>query len=110
MARRLRSRLPTMARPRRLPDYAYTGIQRYFLTICTDNRAEFFRETAVVDAVVEQFLRRSREEGIAIIVYCVMPDHMHLLVDGESEDADLTRFVKLAKQHTGHAFKRKYRK
>jgi putative transposase len=99
-----------MARPRRIPDYAYTGIQRYFLTICTDNRAEFFRETAVVDAVVEQFLRRSREEEIAIIVYCVMPDHMHLLVDGESEDADLTRFVKLAKQRTGHAFKQKHRK
>ena len=99
-----------MARPRRVPGYSYTGIQRYFLTICTDNRAEFFKESEVVDAIVEQFLRTSREERIAIIVYCVMPDHIHLLADGESEDADLTRFVKLAKQRAGYAFKQKYRK
>jgi len=44
---------------------------------------------------------------MAIVAYCVMPDHVHLLVDGESDDADLTTFVKLAKQHTGYWFKQK---
>jgi REP-associated tyrosine transposase len=102
--------LAVMARPLRIPDHAYCGVQRYFLTICTDDRAEYFRKTAIVDGVVAEFLRRSRTERIAIIVYCVMPDHVHLLVDGESEDADLMRFVKLAKQRTGHAFKQEYRK
>jgi putative transposase len=96
-----------MSRPRRIPNHPYTGIQRYFLTICTHNRTEFLRDTETVEMVVDRFLRTSREQRIAIVAYCVMPDHVHLLVDGESDDADLTQFVKLAKQHTGYWFKRK---
>ncbi len=34
-----------------------------------------------------------------------MPDHVHLLLIAQSEDADLTRFVKHAKQVTGFAYR-----
>src|SRR5262245_29215298 len=105
LARRLRSCFGTMARPRRIPDYPYTGVQRYFLTICTQNRAEYFRTSGIVDAVVDQFLQTARDERFAIIVYLLMPDHIHLLVDGDSDDSDLTQFMKLSKQRTGYWFK-----
>jgi putative transposase len=99
-----------MSRPRRIPDYPYVGVQRYFLTICTQNRAEYFRTRENVDPVVDQFLQTAREEQMAMIVYLLMPDHIHLLVDGESDGSDLTIFMKLAKQRTGYAFKQRHGK
>ena len=35
-----------------------------------------------------------------------MPDHLHALVTAVSDIADLPRFVRLAKQHSGFAFAR----
>jgi putative transposase len=96
-----------MARPKRVSLHSYIGVQRYFLTICTLNRAEHFRSDETVAAVADQFLRVGRAQRVAIVVYLVMPDHLHALVDGEDDGADLTRFVKLAKQQTGFEFKQK---
>jgi putative transposase len=97
-----------MARPRRIPNYAYVGVQRYFLTICTERRAPFFTDKDIVGLVVDLFLEEAQKEGIALIVYMLMPDHVHLLVDGESDAADLTVFTKLAKQRTSYHFKQKH--
>jgi REP element-mobilizing transposase RayT len=99
-----------MARPRRLPQFDYTGVQRYFLTICTLNRATHFVAADAVKLVVDQILLVAEQEAMAIPVYLLMPDHAHLLVDGEHDGSDLNMFIKLAKQHSGYEFKKKYRK
>jgi REP element-mobilizing transposase RayT len=36
-----------------------------------------------------------------------MPDHLHLLVDGQHEGSELLPFMKIAKQRTGYAFKQR---
>jgi REP element-mobilizing transposase RayT len=36
-----------------------------------------------------------------------MPDHLHALIEGESEDSDLSAFVSLAKQFSGFEFRKK---
>ena len=41
----------------------------------------------------------------AIFAYCFMPDHVHLLVFSESENADLRAFVKRFKQMSGFAYR-----
>ena len=41
---------------------------------------------------------------MAILAYCFMPDHFHLLVEGVTATADLRRFVKLAKQRSGAVY------
>jgi putative transposase len=53
---------------------------------------------------VEQFRITARTEGFAILAYCLMPDHVHLLVEGISERSDFRRFAKLAKQRSGAAY------
>jgi putative transposase len=102
--------MDAVSRPPRIPNYLYIGVQRYFLTICTENRAEYFKDAAVVQPVIDQFLQTSGEEAMAILAYCVMPDHLHLLVDGEHDGLDLKQFVKRAKQHSGYRFKQEYGK
>jgi putative transposase len=59
-----------------------------------------------VALVCEQFQRASREQAFAVIAYCFMPDHVHLLVEGERDDADLKRFANRAKQYSGFYFRR----
>ena len=38
------------------------------------------------------------------MAYCFMPDHLHLLVEGQSEDADLVAFAKDLKQRVAYHY------
>lgn len=93
-------------RPQRLVGVSYIGFQRYFVTTCTAFRKPLFNDHAVGADVAGQILQLSREFEFAVIAYCFMPDHVHLLLGGQSEQADLERFVKRAKQVTGFAYRR----
>jgi putative transposase len=91
--------------PRHLATVDYRGFRRYFLTFCTFERNAYFVDRDRVAVVGTQILRASRETDLAVIAYCYMPDHLHLLVEGTREDADLKDFVKRAKQYSGFYFR-----
>src|SRR5436190_15961649 len=92
--------------PEHLRGFHYRGPNRYFLTFCTSERASHFRDASHVALVAAQFRRAAREQAFAVIAYCFMPDHVHLLVAGDRADADLKRFTKSAKQYSGFYFRR----
>jgi putative transposase len=93
---------------RRLPGCSYVGPRWYFLTILTNSRARFFVDPAVVDSCSAQILRAAAQTRFEISAACYMPDHLHLLVRGTTAEADLLRFVKLAKQLSGFYVKQRY--
>ena len=95
-----------MARPPRLPGFEYRGPYRYFLTFCTYQRRELIRTSDTARMVIRHFRRTARREAFAILAYCLMPDHVHLLVEGTAADSDLRRFVKGAKQSSGRVHSR----
>jgi len=90
--------------PHHLPAFDYRGFHRYFLTFCTDKRAWIFVSDDVVDLAWTQFLRASRDDSMAILACVFMPDHVHLVTEGEAEDADLKQFITRAKQLSGHRY------
>ncbi|MBA2259144.1 MAG: transposase [Acidobacteria bacterium] len=92
----------------RLQGFLYTGFRRYFLTFCTDGRHKVFTNPSTVACVREQILSAAHAQGVAILAYVFMPDHVHLLVEGKREDADLKSFVHLAKQKSGFAYSRSH--
>ncbi len=96
----------SLNRPRRLPRFSYVGFYRYSLTICVHPRRRLFVSDAVVDPIRTQLLTTARNHGFAVFVFCFMPDHLHALVVGEAEDADLKRFVAEFKQASAYHFKR----
>ena len=61
-----------------------------------------FKNAASVEIVWTQIQRASRRETIAVVAYCFMPDHLHLVVRGLEETSDLKRFVRAAKQLSGY--------
>ena len=93
-----------MSRPPRLAGFQYVGNYSYFLTLCTDQRSEAFRDDALARLAVDQIRRTARTFSFAILAYCVMPDHAHLLLNGRSAASDLRRFTKRFKQGTGQRY------
>ena len=94
-----------MSRPPRIPGFSYLGPYRYFLTFCTWHRREIFGDQDAATAVIAQIRRTARDSRFAVLAFCVMPDHVHLLVEGLSSSADLRRFVKCVKQSTGQTYR-----
>ena len=82
---RKRIRLP-------LEEYDWTNV--FSVTIATFGRYDWFsRHPALADAVVVSLRKTSRERGSVLFAWCVMPDHVHLLL----RDANLVGFVRLFK-------------
>ena len=94
--------------PGHLTSFDYLGLHRYFLTFCTDYRHYAFANAAVVTLVVRQILRAATENEFALAAYCFMPDHLHLLVEGEADSSDCRRFIKSAKQYSGFYYAKAY--
>jgi REP element-mobilizing transposase RayT len=94
-----------MFRPRpRLDPRCYIGEQRYFLTFCTNDRHHAFTNRERARSAVSQILHASDERSMAVIAYVVMPDHVHLLVEGLDAASDMCSFAHLTKQRTGHDY------
>ena len=89
----------------RLPQGEYGGNRVYFLTLCCQARRPWFKSPARAMWVIQELKERSCQERFLIHALCVMPDHVHLLVEGESPDCNVIRFVSSLKQETGYAFK-----
>ena len=92
----------------RLKTFDYRGIHRYFLTFCTHERRRLFVMADCVALVHLQFLRTAAGSQMAILAYCFMPDHVHLLIEGLSDDSDGRLFIARAKQFSGFHFQKQF--
>ena len=96
------------SKPDHLRGFDYRGFHRYFLTFCTFERQRRFTTVDAVDLVMLQIQRAAGEERFAVIAYCFMPDHVHLLVEAQADDSDARRFIKSAKQYAGFYFRQRF--
>jgi REP element-mobilizing transposase RayT len=93
-----------MSRPPRIDGFSYLGPYRYFVTCCTRDRRAVFIDVGIGEFVASQLRRTCRREKFALLAYCLMPDHAHVLVEGTSDTSDLRRLIKSAKQRSGQSF------
>jgi len=86
-------------KPIRIDDYDYSTPGAYFITVCTANREKLFWESVGADIIrpgnvplsasgqiAEQGILQIAEhyENISVDKYCIMPDHIHLILRIES--------------------------
>ena len=91
----------------RLKNFDYKGHCRYFITICTHDKVQLFRDNILVEQLIKALRDKSDVFGFKVWAFCFMPDHLHLLLEGKSTDSDLRRFISSFKQYTGYHFKKK---
>ena len=96
-----------MSRPQRLRSFAYPGSFAYSLTMCTAGREQRFVSPAIVTCVLEQLLRTATDYLMAVLAYCFIPDHLHLLLQGLDDSAGLPRFTKVFRQRAAIEYRRR---
>ena len=94
----------TVSRLPRLQGFDYRGQHCYFLTFCTYKRRDTLLNQSIAVMVERQILRAALRFEFAVLAYCLMPDHVHLLMGGRSQRSDLRRFIKRAKQSSGQRY------
>ena len=91
----------------RLPAASYVGLRRYFLTFCCFERRKCFLQSDFNLYFVVQLREQSAVHQFAALAYCLMPDHVHLLVEALAVSSNLAPFVKAFKQATGFEYERR---
>jgi REP element-mobilizing transposase RayT len=89
------------SRPPRVAGFSYVGLYLYFLTICCDQRRRCFEDYDAANWLVSQIVQLFPSKQFAVIAYCVMLDHVHLLVEELTDDADLRGAMHAWTQRTG---------
>ena len=97
---------PWRRRRNRLDLEAYRGADAFAVTAVTWQRARVFADAGEVGLCRGALFANAQEHGFQVLVYCFMPDHLHLLVEG-SDDSNLVRFMKAFKQATSFEYKRR---
>jgi putative transposase len=88
-------------KPHRLPRLCYRGAVTVSITACICDRRPVFTRVTVVNPFVELLRRGSEMCSCRVLIYCFMPDHLHLVLQGENADADTWRAMVHFKQHSG---------
>ena len=83
-----------------MPREYYIGERTVAFTAVCENRQKLFTSPNVVAPQVEYLARAATLFDCVIPIYCFMPDHLHVMFTGMSEEADLfeamTRFKLLS--------------
>lgn len=109
-------------KPQRLPDFSYTGPYVYFVTLCLQNRSALFGQVIPLHEgagvrlkgpgqMASLWLSKLEEKypGVTLVESVVMPDHVHLVLQGAGSETDLRRMMQWFKTHTTNAYIRKVR-
>ena len=89
----------------RLPPKVYRGAGAYSLTLACAHRKTAFADKGLAESCIETLRTCAESHGFAVLAYCFMPDHVHLLIEG-GDGSDVPRFVKDFRQRTGYEYRR----
>ncbi|HXW51801.1 MAG TPA: transposase [Candidatus Acidoferrales bacterium] len=91
------------SRPPRLPAFDYSAVRTYFVTACIRNRERVFSDPEVA-AIARDVVLTYRERGrYYLYAYCIMPDHIHLLLKLRARSGRLSTLVAVLKASIRHA-------
>jgi putative transposase len=85
------------------------GCHRYLITVVTRNRTPFFADADAAAWLAAQIPPFFVARDLEVVAYCIMPDHVHLLLEGTSEGADLKEAMRIWKQISAHGWKARSR-
>ena len=92
---------PAKEKKHRLYLDCYEGRVRATFTLCVERRKVLFIEKLIVNKFLEYLSEAKNNYDCKNLVYIFMPEHLHLVLEGNSEKANLWKTVVLFKQKTG---------
>jgi putative transposase len=86
----------------------YTGRGWYFLTVCTHGGSPVFANAPFARAISRHFLAAAAIDNFALHAWCIMPDHVHLLVEGLAMNCHVRHFMQRWKGGSTRSFRKRY--
>jgi REP element-mobilizing transposase RayT len=93
--------------PHRLPRSAYRGQVRAAFVVCAAHRKPLFDTQLTQQLLLDILRRKSARYQCSVTVYVIMPDHLHIILRGETDDADLYACVVQVKRSFSYALGRR---
>jgi putative transposase len=91
----------------RLAHENYVGKGWFFITLCCANRRKLFITSKFCNWFLNILRRDAASHLFGIHAYCLMPDHVHLLLEGLDPASDLLQFIQAVKTKTSTPFRKK---
>ena len=88
---------------------AYRENRIYLITICAHDGNDVFENKQIADLVIDVLYSSVRTHELRLFAYCLMPDHLHLLVGNET-GTDMLEFVSVFKKKTSFLAAKKFRR
>ncbi len=66
----------------------------YFLTQVTHNRFHYFSEPAYIDVCLSALIHVQKYHPFELVAYCILPDHLHLLITLPIDQKDFSTIMK----------------
>jgi putative transposase len=72
----------------------------YFLTVCTAHKEPYFLDKRIKKIITDELEFRRIKGEIKLFFYCIMPDHLHLLLSlGERYQKNLQNWISAFKRY-----------
>ena len=94
----------------RLEPLNYVGYQRYFVTLWSFHRQPVFMDSAYCQHLLDLLQTECALCTFSVPAYCLMPDHLHFLVEGLDPASDLVHLVKTFKIKSSRDYAKRERR
>jgi REP element-mobilizing transposase RayT len=78
--------------------------------MCTFNRSPYFANHAIGARVREQLLTIAAAWEVEVVAYCLMPDHLHALFEGQTDRADSRKCADTFRRTSAFYFRQEHRR
>lgn len=93
----------------RLQNFDYGQGYAYSVTICTYEKNPLFKNFEIATVIEQEIQFRISKKEVIIYCYCIMPDHIHLLISlSENYSKKLSDWVTAFKRFTTRIIKAKF--
>ena len=93
------------SRSNRLAQYDYSTDRPVHVTICTEKKQDIFSSKVNAEIVIGELLRSTKDLGFRILCYCLMPDHLHVVLSPGHSGCPLSKFLNIFKGRTTAIFR-----
>jgi len=94
--------MPIREKLHRLPRESYRGDATVAYTVCVAEAHPLFADDSVVAAFVALLRLAAERHGCIVVIYCFMPEHLHVMLHGRRESADTWQALVEFKQQGGY--------
>ncbi|MBU0630898.1 MAG: transposase [Candidatus Margulisbacteria bacterium] len=77
----------------RVKDFDYATARPYFITICAKDKKPYFLNKHLNNLIIKELLEQKKKTNINIFVYCLMPNHLHLLLAPGAKEISISTFI-----------------